>query len=126
MNIEDLFKYGVMPKEGALAGRKYEVESINANGVVCQIEGKPVSKTFLKHGTYDLYQGPKTLFEDETIKPTWGNLKKAMEAAGLDDDTLFVVPHSDCFARGYGWPATFSIEMFRQLYEKPKKHVAVR
>ena len=126
MNTEDLFKYGVTPKEGALAGRKYEVKSINADGVVCQIEGKPVSKTLLKHGTYELYQEPKTLFEDETIKPTWGNLKKAMEAAGLDDDTLFVVPHTDWFARGYGWPATFSVEMLRQPYEKPKKHVVVR
>ena len=113
MNTEDLFKYGVTPKEGPAKGQKFKVDNVT-------------NTAFFAHGDYDLYQEPKTLFEDETIKPTWGNLKKAMEAAGLDDDTLFVVPHTDWFARGYGWPATFSVEMLRQPYEKPKKHVVVR
>lgn len=126
MNTEDLFKYGVTPKEGKFAGEKFIVESINPCVVFCFREQEPTHKEEFTHGSYDLYQEPKTLFEDETIKPTWGNLKKAMDAAGLDDDTLFVVPHTDWFARGYGWPATFSIEMLRQPYEKPKKHVVVR
>ena len=126
MNFEKLFKYGVTPKEGKNAGKRFAVESINAEGVVCYIEGEPSSKRLLKHGEYDLYQEPKTLFEDSTIKPTWGNLKKAMEAAGLDDDTLFVVPHTDWFSRGYGELASFSVEMLRQTYEKPKKHIVVK
>ena len=125
MNTEDLFKYGVTPKEGPAKGQKFKVDNVTKDGVaVIHENGKDTA--FFAHGTYDLYQEPKTLFEDETIKPTWGNLKKAMEAAGLDDDTLFVVPHTDWFARGYGWPATFSVEMLRQPYEKPKKHVVVR
>lgn len=126
MNMSDYFKFGVTPKEGEHAGERFRVVSINEKSVSVREweSGRFVSE--LPHGTYDLWQEPKTLFEDDSIKPTWGNLKKAMEAAGLGDDTLFVVPRTDWFDRGYGEPAAFSVEMLREPYEKLKKHVVVR
>jgi len=127
MKTEDLFKYGVTPKEGAFAGKKFVVDKITKGAVCCISEEDPAHKEEFTHGSYDLWSEPKTLFEDSSIEPTWGNLKKAMEAAGLPDDTIFVVPRTDWFLRGgYGEPAEFSIEMLRQPYEKPKKHVVVR
>ena len=126
MNTEDLFKYGVTPKEGKDAGKRFHVESVKRGCIFVYSEESPQIIISFKNGTYDLWHEPKTLFEDSSIEPTWGNLKKAMEAAGLPDDTVFVVPKTDWFLRGYGEPAAFSIEMLRQPYEKQKKHVVVR
>ena len=126
MRTEDLFKYGVTPKGGELAGKRFAVIAVKADGVDVHPWDKSEELGFFSHGSYDIWHEPKTLFEDISVEPTWGNLKNAMEAAGLPDDTLFVVPRTDWFARGYGEPAAFSIEMLRQAYEKPKKHVVVR
>ena len=88
MKTEDLFKFGVTPKEGPRAGEKFEVSSIAKDVVfVHDSEG---NRNKFEHGTYALWEPPKTLFDGDDIKPTWGNLKKAMEAKGLSDDTLFV------------------------------------
>lgn len=127
MRTEDLFKYGVTPKEGKNAEKRFKVLSIEENGIVVTDWGKETGAKYnLAHGDYDLWHEPKTLFEDSTLKPTWGNLKKAMEAAGLDDDTVFAVPRTDWFVRGYVEPAEFSIETLREPYEKPKKVVVVK
>lgn len=90
MKTEDLFKYGVTRKEGPYAGKRFKVCSINREGVeVCEWgEEEPVE--VWSHGGYKLWEPPKTLFDDDDIRPTWGNLKKAMEASGLSDDTLFI------------------------------------
>lgn len=128
MNTEDLFKYGVTPKSESHKGygKRYDVININEKGLDVRMHGTDNAIVHFDHGSFDLWQEPKTLFEDSSIAPTWGNLKKAMEAAGLPDDTIFVVPKTNWFLRGYGEPAAFSIEMLRQPYEKPKKHVVVR
>lgn len=127
MKTEDLFKYGVTPKAGENAGKRFKVLKIEPTGVYVNDWEDGNKGFYLANGSYDLWHEPKTLFEDSSIEPTWGNLKKAMEAAGLPDDTIFVVPRTDWFLRGgYGEPAAFSIEMLRQPYEKPKKHVVVR
>lgn len=90
MNTEDLFKYGVTPKEGVAKGKRLEVLRIEAGKIVVLDEdGKEHS---MKHGTYDIWREPKTLFEDSSIRSTWGNLRKAVENAGLGDDTLLAVP----------------------------------
>lgn len=116
MNTEDLFKYGVTPKEGPAKGRKFNVENVTKDGVsVIYENGK--DKAFFSHGEYDLWHEPKTLFEDSNIEPTWGNLKKAMEAAGLPDDTLFAV-HAPL---GAFQPATMSIDRLRPIYSSEKK-----
>lgn len=88
MKTEDLFIFGVTPKDGPKAGKKFEVESIGRDGVLVRDE-KGNHATY-PHGTYKLWEPEKTLFEDDSIKPTWGNLKKAVEAKGLSDDTLIV------------------------------------
>lgn len=88
MKVEDLFKYGVTPKKGPKKGQKFSVESVDADGVNA-ISGEDTA--FFSHGEYDIWQEPKTLFEDDSIEPTWGNLKKAMEKAGLGDETKFAV-----------------------------------
>ena len=92
MNTEDLFKYGVTPKEGEFAGEKFIVENINPCVVFCFREKDPTHKEEFTHGSYDIWHEPKTLFEDDSIVATWGNLKKAMEKAGLSDDTRIKVP----------------------------------
>lgn len=96
MNTEDLFKYGVTPKEGKYAGEKFIVENINPCVVFCFREKEPTHKEEFTHGSYDLWHEPKTLFEDHTIPATWGNIKKAVEAAGLGDGTLFAVHDFIC------------------------------
>lgn len=87
MKTEDLFKFGVTPKEGPHAGEKFEVTSVDRD--VVYVHGKDGRNNF-PHGSYKLWEPEKTLFEDDSIAPTWGNLKKAMEASGLSDDTLFI------------------------------------
>lgn len=87
MSTEDLFKFGVTPKEGPYAGEKFEVTSVDRDAVY--VRGKDGRNNF-PHGSYRLWEPPKTLFDDDDIRPTWGNLKKAMEASGLSDDTLFI------------------------------------
>lgn len=87
MKTEDLFKFGVTPKEGPHAGEKFEVTSVDRD--VVYVHGKDGRNNF-PHGSYRLWEPPKTLFDDDSIAPTWGNLKKAMEASGLSDDTLFI------------------------------------
>lgn len=89
MDYLDLFKYGVTPKDGD--GQKLTVLRIEESGVVALDEFSKEHR--LKHGTYELWRPPKTLFNDPHVKPTWGNLKKAMEAAGMLDDAVFV--HED-------------------------------
>ena len=124
MRTEDLFKYGVTPKEGENAGKRFEVVSINQKGVEVRRWGHKDDIIILySHGLYDLWHEPKTLFEDDSIKPTWGNLKKVMEAAGLSDDTIFIKDDGFWFLQGYGTPVSFSIVDARQPYEKPKKHI---
>ena len=91
MNTEDLFKYGVTPKEGKDAGKRFLVEGVKRDGILVYSEDLPQNIIKFENGTYDLWHEPKTLFEDHTIPATWGNLKKAVEAAGLGDDTRFVV-----------------------------------
>ena len=91
MNTEDLFKYGVTPKEGENAGKRYEVITIGPAAVIVRPWGSKEMTSTMNNGSYDLWQPQKTLFEDNSIAPTWGNLKKAVEAAGLGDDTLFAV-----------------------------------
>lgn len=126
MNTEDLFKYGVTPKEGENAGKRFKVLKIEPTGVYVNDWEDGNRGFYLANGSYDLWQEPKTLFEDSTIKPTWGNLKKAVEAAGLGDDTLIAVPRTDWFARGYAELAEFSVEMLREPYAKPKKFIVVK
>lgn len=88
MKTEDLFKFGVTPKKGPKAGEKFEVSSIDKD--VVYVRDSEGNRNKFEHGTYELWEPPKTLFDGDDIKPTWGNLKKAMEARGLSDDTLFV------------------------------------
>lgn len=127
MNTEDLFKYGVTPKEGEFAGEKFIVENINPCVVFCFREKDPTHKEEFTHGSYDIWHEPKTLFEDDSIVATWGNLKKAVEAAGISDDTKFAVQEdASWFYRGLCRPATFSVETLRELYGKPKKYIIVK
>lgn len=101
MNIEDLFKYGVTPKRGENAGVRFAVNAVRPSGLDVYPWGKKNENLgFLSHDSYDLWQEPKTLFEDDSIAPTWGNLKKAMEKAGLSDDTHFKVPVGFCIDHG--------------------------
>lgn len=125
MKVEDLFKYGVTPKDGKNAGKRFIVDGINKAVVFCHNADDETHKEEFTHGSYDIWQEPKTLFEDDSIEPTWGNLKKAMEEAGLDDDTLFAVP-KEWPLTGFATLAGFRIEKGRESYGKPKKFVAVR
>ena len=88
MKTEDLFKYGVTPIDGPKAGKKFEVYNIDKDGVF--VKDEKGTHTNFPHGSYKLWEPPKTLFEDDSIEPTWGNLKKAFEAMGLPDDTRFI------------------------------------
>lgn len=84
MKTEDLFKYGVTPKDGPYAGQQFKVRAITPTVVNAILyDGDKAMEKEFTHGSYDIWQEPKTLFEDSKIKPTWGNLKKAMEEAGL-------------------------------------------
>lgn len=101
MNTEDLFKYGVTPKVGKDAGKRYRVLQIYPSRIVVNDwDDESAPNQSWNHGLYDIWREPKTLFEDHSIEPTWGNLKKAMEKAGLGDDTRIKIPAS--FWIGYG------------------------
>lgn len=128
MKTEDLFKYGVTPLEGEDAGKRYRVMCVMPDCISVSDwdKEKPALKKVLKEGEYKVWEPEKTLFEDHAIPATWGNLKKAVEAAGLGDDTLIAVPRTDWFARGYAELAEFSVEMLREPYEKPKKFIVVK
>lgn len=128
MNTEDLFKYGVTPKEGPCAGMRFKVTEITPTVVkVTRLDGDKVMDGEFTHGSYDIWHEPKTLFEDDSIVATWGNLKKAVEAAGISDDTKFAVQEdASWFYRGLCRPATFSVETLRELYGKPKKYIIVK
>ena len=88
MRTEDLFKYGVTPIKGPRAGERFDVDSIGKD-VIYVRDSEGICNRF-EHGSYKVWEKPKTLFEDDSIKPTWGNLKRAMAARGLSDDTLFI------------------------------------
>lgn len=88
MNIEDLFKYGVTPKAGKNAGKRFQIAQIDKDGALFIIDWETgFSGGKLEPGEYDVWREPKTLFEDVSIVATLGNLKKAIEKAGLGDDT---------------------------------------
>lgn len=119
MRTEDLFKYGVTPKEGEYAGKRFIVDEINKTVVVCHSADNAICEKF-PHGSYDIWREPKTLFEDSTIKPTWGNLKKAAEKAGISDDMEFAVRFSEFFDSHYK-QASFEIkELYKSGGEKIK------
>lgn len=126
MRTEDLFKYGVTPKEGPCKGQKFNVENVTKDGVsVIHENGKDTA--FFPHGEYDLWREPKTLFEDDRIPATWGNLKKAAEKAGISDDTEFAIQEDGFWlSRGICRPASFSIEKLREVYGKTKTYILVK
>lgn len=118
MNTEDLFKYGVTPKEGKNAGKRFRVLQIYPERtIVADWNDEDAPNQSWATGSYDIWHEPKTLFDDDSIEPTWGNLKKAMESAGLPDDTLFAV-HAPL---GAFQPATMSIDRLRPIYSSEKK-----
>lgn len=121
-----MFINGVTQKEGVNAGKRYRVLQVYPDRIITTKWDEDSDNESWPMGSFSIWHEPKTLFEDSSIEPTWGNLKKAMEAAGLPDDTVFVVPKTKWYLSGYGEPAAFSVEMLRQPYEKPKKHVVVR
>ena len=87
MELDKLFKNGVTPKTGERAGERFRVVSVNEHEVaVREWESGRFVESFA-HGTYEMWQPPKTIFEDSSIKSTWGNLKKAMEQHNLPDST---------------------------------------
>ena len=90
MNVDDLFKFGVTEKSGEHKGERFRVCGIKPTGVNVCLWGQTEPTETWKHGTYDIWQPPKTLFEDGDIEATWGNLKKAVETEGLPDDTLII------------------------------------
>lgn len=93
MNIEDLFKYGVTPKRGENAGKRYKVLQIYPNRViVADWDDETAPNLSWALGSFDIWREPKTLFEDEHLLATWGNLKKAVAKAGLGDDTRIKIP----------------------------------
>lgn len=129
MNTEDLFKYGVTPNDGEFAGERFKVISVSESGVSVRKRGDPAGslRMTFSEGSYKIWHEPKTLFEDDSIVATWGNLKKAVEAAGISDDTEFAVQDDASWLyRGICRPATFSVETLREIYNKPKKYIVVR
>lgn len=89
MKTEELFERGITPKKGPNAGKKFEVSSIERDAV-CARDPEGNRHKF-EHGSYELWRPPVSLFHnDGSVKPTWGNLKRAMEESGLSDDTVFI------------------------------------
>lgn len=97
MNTEELFKYGVTPVEGKEAGKRFAVNAVRQDGLDVYPWGQSDANIrYFSNGSYNIWREPKTLFDDHTIPATWGNLKKAVEAAGLGDGTRFAVPDFIC------------------------------
>lgn len=91
MKTEELFDLGITPKEGKYAGQRFRVLSIFSDKVSVSAWDNDEERMTLKHGEYDIWQPPKTVFEDRTIPVTWGELKKGVEQKGLSDDTPIFV-----------------------------------
>lgn len=117
MKTEDLFKFGVTPKEGPAKGHRFVVSNVTREGVSGTCEnGKDTF--FFKHGEYDIYVEPKTVFEDDSIPCTFGNLKEAVEKAGLDDDTKI------CAQFGF-WPHSLQEACARIVKVEGKKAILI-
>lgn len=67
MNIEDLFKYGVTPKTGALAGKRFAVSAIRPVGLDVYEWGTQGTLAFFKNGSYDLWREPNAPFEKGSL-----------------------------------------------------------
>ncbi len=126
--VSELFKCGVTPKKGKGAGARYRVISVWPGGVVVKPWESDVDAFELKEGEYVLWTPPKTLFKDPTIPATWGNLKRAVEQAGLKDDTKILL------CDGFFWPigtvcglsnASFSLVEVKTLDGSGKERVIV-
>lgn len=98
MKTEDLFKYGVTPKEGPRAGEKFEVVSIDKDMVY--VRDSKGERNAFENGTYVLWRPPKTIFEDTSIVCTLGNLAKAISAENLDEKTRIKVAVPGFFLGG--------------------------
>lgn len=117
MKTEDLFKYGVTPKDGRYAGERFIVTAITPTVVKATLyNGDKAMDEEFTHGSYEIWHDPKTLFEDATIPPTWGNLKKAMEKAGFNDDMRFVIDGTTSFFQHPVRSARFKV---KDLYSYP-------
>ena len=98
MKIEDLFKFGATPKEGKFAGKRFRVLEIRPNWItVSDWDDTNSEKMQFSSGTHDVWKQPKTLFEDDNIIATIGELKKAIEESGLDDNTRIYVSQGNFF-----------------------------
>jgi len=92
MTTEQMFKMGVTPVEGALAGKRFRVLSIDADKMSVQNWDDDGERMTMKHGAYKIWEEPKTIFEDCDKVVTLGALKEAAEKKGLPDDTRIMVP----------------------------------
>lgn len=127
MNTKELFEYGITPKTEikvgnevwAKHGDRLMVESIGREDMLVSKDGGKPVKVLIDE--VELWQEPKTLFDDCSIRPTWGNLKNAMETEGLGDDTEFLVVKND-FISDFIEPATFRV---RRREWRGKKCVVV-
>ena len=124
MNIDELFEKGVTPKDGEYAGQRFRVVSINKDGVSVREWDTNKFAADLKHGEYKVWEFQKTLFDPRcTIEPTWGNLKKAAEAAGLDDATPIYVKGG--FFGGIEKPAFHVCKVIDGLGVKSDKAIVI-
>ena len=91
MNTEELFKYGVTPVEGKEAGKRFAVNAIRPDGLDVYIWGATnANLSFFKHGEYDLWRPPKTIF-DNNEPVTLGLLKDAVAQHELPKGTRFYI-----------------------------------
>lgn len=91
MNTEELFKLGVTLKKGDLAGKRFAVNAIRPDGLDVYSWGTPNSTlAFFKHGEYDIWRPPKTIF-DNAAPVTLGQLKDAAAQNELPEGTRFYV-----------------------------------
>lgn len=87
MNLNDIFKYGVTPKGGEYAGKRFKVESIVPNGVITKEWDSGKFGPTLAHGNYKVWEPGKTVFEVFGEPVTLGQLKRDAAAVGLPDST---------------------------------------